>query len=252
MQLDPRLQPIVASQPYPLLFATVSGAHLYGFPSPDSDYDLRGVHVLLLREIVGLPVRQDTIEVAEIRDGLELDLVTHEVEKFFRLLLKRNGYVLEQLCSPLVLTTTSAHAELLALVPQILTRNHAHHYLGFATTQWSLFIKETPRRVKPLLYVFRVLLTGIHLMHTGQLEANLVTLNETFKLPYIPELVARKLAGPEHGILADADVVLYETEYQRLLAALETAKEQTTLPEAPTAAAALNELLIRIRLGEDA
>jgi len=24
------------------LFATISGAHLYGFPSPDSDYDLRG------------------------------------------------------------------------------------------------------------------------------------------------------------------------------------------------------------------
>jgi hypothetical protein len=31
----------VAGHPYSLLFATVSGAHLYGFPSPDSDYDLR-------------------------------------------------------------------------------------------------------------------------------------------------------------------------------------------------------------------
>ena len=29
----------VARHPYPLLFATISGAHLYGFPSPDSDYD---------------------------------------------------------------------------------------------------------------------------------------------------------------------------------------------------------------------
>jgi uncharacterized protein len=134
----------------------INGAHLYGFPSPDSDYDLRGVHVLPLKDIVGLPARQDTIEVTELRDGLELDLVTHEVEKFFRLLLKRNGYVLEQLCSPLVLTTTPAHAELLALVPRLLTRNHAHHYMGFATTQWGLFAKETPRRVKPLLYVFRV------------------------------------------------------------------------------------------------
>jgi predicted nucleotidyltransferase len=36
----------LSEQPYPLLFATVSGAHLYGFPSPDSDYDIRGVHVL--------------------------------------------------------------------------------------------------------------------------------------------------------------------------------------------------------------
>lgn len=36
MTIDPRLHRIVAAQPYPLLFATISGAHLYGFPSPDS------------------------------------------------------------------------------------------------------------------------------------------------------------------------------------------------------------------------
>lgn len=40
--------------PHPLLFATISGAHLYGFPSPDSDYDLRGVHVLPAKEAFGL------------------------------------------------------------------------------------------------------------------------------------------------------------------------------------------------------
>ena len=43
--IDPRLHRIVAAQPYPLLFATISGAHLYGFPSPDSDFDLRGADV---------------------------------------------------------------------------------------------------------------------------------------------------------------------------------------------------------------
>src|SRR5262245_23674516 len=42
MTIDLRLHRIVAAQPYPLLFATISGAHLYGFPSPDSDFDLRG------------------------------------------------------------------------------------------------------------------------------------------------------------------------------------------------------------------
>lgn len=36
MTIDPRLHRITAAQPYPLLFATISGAHLYGFPSPDS------------------------------------------------------------------------------------------------------------------------------------------------------------------------------------------------------------------------
>ena len=52
----------VNAHPYKLLFATISGAHLYGFPSPDSDFDLRGVHVLPLRSVVGLQVDDETIE----------------------------------------------------------------------------------------------------------------------------------------------------------------------------------------------
>src|SRR5437660_36357 len=112
MMNDPRLQRQVELHPYPLLFATISGAHLYGFPSPDSDYDLRGVHVLPVREVVGLDAGQETIEVSRNDDGLELDLVTHDARKFFSLLLRKNGYVLEQLLSPLVLHTTSARRAL--------------------------------------------------------------------------------------------------------------------------------------------
>jgi uncharacterized protein len=68
--IDPRLHRIVAAQPYPLLFATSSGAHLYGFPSPDSDYDLRGAHVLPLDAVVGLDVRDETVEDSRVIDGL--------------------------------------------------------------------------------------------------------------------------------------------------------------------------------------
>src|SRR5437773_5527407 len=222
MMNEPRLLRQVELHPYPLLFVTISGAHLYGFPSPDSDYDLRGSHVLPLREVVRLkPVREvETIEVSREVDGLEMDLVTHDARKFFKLLLKKNGYVLEQLCSPLVVHTTPAHAELKEIAPGCITRHHSHHYLGFAETQWKLFLKESPRRVKPLLYVYRVLLTGIHLMRTGEVEANLVTLNEEFRLPYIADLVARKLAGPEKSKLEHADIAFHESEYQRLRTAL--------------------------------
>ena len=83
-------------------------------------------------------------------------------------MLRRNGYVLEQLLSPLVVHTTDAHAELAALAPAVLTSHHAHHYRGFASTQWRLF--EKTGELKPLLYTFRVLLTGIHLMRSGQLR----------------------------------------------------------------------------------
>jgi uncharacterized protein len=109
---EPRLKRQVELHPYPLLFATISGAHLYGFPSPDSDYDLRGVHLLSLEEIVGLKMGQETVEKSGVHDGLEIDLVTHDAHKFFGLLLKKNGYVLEQVFSPLVVHTTPEHAEL--------------------------------------------------------------------------------------------------------------------------------------------
>lgn len=248
--MDPRLKPIVASQPYPLLFATISGAHLYGFPSSDSDFDLRGVHIMPLKEVVGLNEKQETIQVSEIREGMELDLVTHDIAKFFGLLLQRNGYVLEQLYSPLVVCTTPEHEELKAIARNCITRHHGHHYLGFSKTQWKLFEKETPHRVKPLLYVYRVLLTGIHLMQTGEVEANLVHLNELFCLPYIPELITRKLAGPEKSELEAADLLFHQAEFERLTRTLEQAMLDSQLPESPSGKAQLNDLLIRVRLSQ--
>jgi len=239
---------IADSQPYPLLFATISGAHLYGFASPDSDYDLRGVHILPLRDVIGLHEPRETISVESFEQGMELDLVTHDIKKFFGLLLRRNGYVLEQLYSPLVVRTTAEHQELKEIARGCITRHHAHHYFGFARKQWDLFYKEHPRRIKPLLYVFRVLLTGIHMMRTGRVEANLTLLNQEFGLPYIPELIERKMSTHERSTLDDPDVEFYRSEYDRLIAMLEEAAASSTLPEAASGREALNDLLIRCRI----
>jgi len=246
------LRSTVEAQPYPLLFVTISGAHLYGFPSADSDYDLRGVHVLPPEDLLGLGVPTETIERSQARENpgdIELDLVTHDVKKFMRLMLKKNGYVLEQLYSPLVVHTTSEHEELKAIGKGCVTRHHVHHYLSFARNEWNLFLKDSPPKVKPLLYVYRVLLTGIHLMRSGEIEANLLRLNETFRLPYVDELAARKKEGTERGGLGQADVEFHEQEYRRLTGELEEAGRRSTLPERPTATNALNDLLLRVRLG---
>ena len=262
MNLDPRLEQFLSAQPYPVLFVTVSGAHLYGFASPDSDYDLRGAHLLPWRSVVGLDVHDETVQATRMMDplvpgggaALEVDWVSHDVRKFFSLLLKKNGYVLEQLFSPWVVRTTPEHAELKELAGKhdgygVVTRHHAHHYFGFSETQWNLFLKESPRRVKPLLYVYRVLLTGIHLMKTGRVEANLAILNEEFQLASVNELIAQKQAGPEQSVLTEP-VTRFEAEYQRLRGELREAELASALPESPTAGtrAALNELLIRLRL----
>jgi uncharacterized protein len=235
----------VSELAYPLLFLTISGAHLYGFPSEDSDLDLRGAHILPAPKMLGLDAHDETVEWCTVRGGWEIDLVTHDVRKFFLLLLKHNGYVLEQLYSPLVVHTTPEHEELKGLARGCVTRHHAEHYLGFFRTQWGLFEKE--RRIKPLLYAYRVLLTGIHLMETGKVEADLVRLAKRFGRSHLEELILQKVQGGEKDGLKDGDFEWHAAECRHLAERLESARDRSKLPDAPTARAGLEDLLLRVR-----
>jgi predicted nucleotidyltransferase len=240
----------VATQPHPLLFATISGAHLYGFPSADSDYDLRGAYVLPAQAVVGLEIGEETIASSQLHDNVTIDLETHDLKKFITLLLKKNGTVLEQLYSPLIIHSTPDHAELKTIAQGCITCHHVYHYAGFAATQWQLFTRQHPHRVKALLYVYRVLLTGIHLLRSGVVEANLGTLNQEFNLSYIPDLIARKVEGIEDVELADAAIAFHTEEYHRLQRLLDDASRASVLPKTPSAKAALHDFLVRVRLNE--
>jgi len=248
MQLDKRLLTEIDKHPHPVVFLVVSGSHMYGFPSSDSDFDVKGPHILPTREILGLGRPRQTVKKLCDCDGLELDLVTHDLRKYFGLILQKNGNVLEQIHSPLMVRTSPEHEELRDVAMRCITRRHHHHYLGFARSQWKLFEKDAPRRVKPLLYVYRVLLVGIHLMRTGEVESNIVKLNEVFKLPYISDLVAAKVTGPEKGTLDDSDVTFHQAEYERLGNELLKAAETSHLPDEPEGKADLNDLLLRVRM----
>jgi uncharacterized protein len=162
-------------------------------------------------------------------------------------LSKKNGYVLEQISSPLVLQTSPEHEALKEIARGCVTRYHCHHYLGFAETQWKLIQKESPPRVKPLLYLFRVLLTGVHLMRTGVIEANLVKLNEESRLSYLDTLIAAKRTGSEREAHPAADMDFYSAEYARLRQKLLDAAAASALPETTTCKPALDDLLLRIR-----
>ncbi|MEY2226697.1 MULTISPECIES: DNA polymerase beta superfamily protein [Streptomyces] len=244
------LTPVVAEQPDPLLFATVSGAHLYGFPSRDSDIDLRGAHLLPAQDLLGLREPEETRSRMWDRDDVEMDLVTHDLRKFVRLMLNRNGYVLEQLLSPLVVHTTPAHEELIALAPGVLTSHHAHHYRGFAGTQWRLF--EKAAELKPLLYAFRALLTGIHLMRSGQVQAHLPTLLAEVPEapPYLAALIEAKVAA-EHGGYVGPPLGGVRADIEALHAVLDAAQAVSALPEQVSAYDALDEFVVRRRTLRD-
>src|SRR5260221_303070 len=304
MSIDSRLHRIVAAQPYPLLFATISGAHLYGLPSPDSDYDLRGAHVLPLRAVVGLEVRDETVQkemivpphpdsvsgpmeqnrlltpalssVEEEREAknrrgcdpggaLEIDLVSHDVKKFFGLLLKKNGYVLEQLYSPLIVHTTPEHSELKAICnprQRHLTqpsprprRRGGHHQAPFASLLWFCGdAVEAVRQGAPAPGK-AVALRLSRAAHGHSSDAHRRDQCEPRRperggaSPYIADLIARKQSG-ENTKLEDADVAFHQREYERLRAELQAAHDASKLPEVPSdeTRKALNDLLVRIRL----
>nr|WP_296070204.1 nucleotidyltransferase domain-containing protein [uncultured Actinoplanes sp.] len=179
--------------PVPLVFATVSGAHLYGFASADSDLDVRAAHILPATAVLGLHTGPETLQQGGVRDGVE----------------------------------------------------HAHHYLGFATSQQRLF--EKTGELKPALYLLRVLLTGIHLMRTGTLETDLAVLGQT--LPYVPSLIAAKRSA-EHTPFPEELLPRLRQDTTQLRLDLQSAQAASRLPSHPAASAVatLNALVIDARL----
>jgi uncharacterized protein len=228
------------------IFATVSGAHLYGFASPDSDVDLRGAFMLPAAEMLGLHPPVETITI-EDKATIDLDWVAHDLRKFARLMTNHNGYVLEQLFSPLVVLSTPAHEELIELGRGCVTKPTVRHYQGFARGRRQRLAEPAPT-VKHLLYAYRVLLTGIHLMQSGEVVANIQVLNDRFRFAEIDELVARKRAGAEKMALDDRDQDQHGGLLDRLEATLQAAHDASKLPDEPTSAAALQDFVVRLRL----
>lgn len=245
-ELDPQaLQPIVKSGPQPL-FATVSGAHLYGFASADSDVDIRGAFVRPLDSVLGLGPHQDTHEVSEVRDGMEVDWVAHDVLKFVSMMTKRNGYVLEQLYSPLVVHGDRWLEELQELGKACLIRQLYYHYRGFFHNQHKVIVAGT-FTAKAMLYAYRVLLSGIHVLKTAEIQAHLPSLLEIYPFPNVLELIAMKREGQEKGLLDDSLLQLHLATLADLEKDLDQAFADTPLPEQVSNLDALSDFIVRSR-----
>jgi uncharacterized protein len=239
----------IAHNPPPgtLLLCGVTGAHLYGFPSPDSDLDLKGIHLAPTAQLLGLDPATPPHDCTEIFQGVECDLTTNEASDALRLLLSGNGNMLERILSPMQTHESADLEELRSLAVGTLSRRYARHYGGFARgMRRELTIEPT---VKKLLYAYRVLLTGITLLRTGVLEANVTTLAREFGIEStVQELVEAKRAGAEHSPIDSRTVSAHEPTLDRLSSALIEAEASSPLPMEATNADELNDWLVRRRL----
>jgi predicted nucleotidyltransferase len=222
----------------------LSGAHAYGFPSPDSDLDLKAIHVAPTRALLGLTAPQPTHDRMGFVDGVQIDYTSNELGHAIAGILRGNGNFIERVLGRTFVTRSGLCGELALLVERSLSRRVAQHYRGFAHNQRTE-LGRTPT-VKELLYVLRTTLSGIHLLRSGELVTDVRETAREHHVGGVERLIERKRAG-ERTPLPDAERDAWDGTIDALFARLDEERERSPLPEEPRNTAELEAWLIETR-----
>ncbi|MDQ2794099.1 MAG: nucleotidyltransferase domain-containing protein [Bacteroidota bacterium] len=200
------------------MYACESGSRAWGFPSPDSDFDVRFIYCHAPAWYLTLDEGPDTLNFP-VDD--ELDLAGWELRKALRLLRGSNASVFEWLQSPVVYhEALDFRARLAPLLPAAFNlKAGLHHYLGQLRRGVEEDLTGPEIRLKRLFYALR-----------SALAARWI--RERHTLPPME-------FAPLRALLPAA----LETEVAALLAAKATANEKTTVPRSAAVCAFLREEL---------
>jgi predicted nucleotidyltransferase len=229
------------------LLVSLSGAHAYGFPSPDSDLDLKAVHVDATAELLGFPRAPRTAERLEVIDGVEIDYSSNELGPVLLGVLKGNGNYVERFLSGYLVSSGPELEALAPLVQRSLSRKLARHYQGFGRQQLAEWEKGGRASAKKLLYVLSTTLTGVHALREGEIVTDVTRLLARYGFGEALELVAQKKRG-EKAELPESLREKWAARVPALFEALEQAEKESPLPEEAPNADELERWLIRTRL----
>jgi predicted nucleotidyltransferase len=233
-----------------LLLGGITGSHHYGFPSPDSDLDIKAIHVAPTESFLGLAAPRDAYERLEVFEGVECDLTSNEARQALALLLRGNGNLLERILCPYQLVEGPEVEALQALAAGAVCRRFHGHYSGFFRAMCHEFERTESPTAKQVLYAFRVAATGIHLLRTGRLEADLGVLAGPYGVPEALPLIEVKRSTAEKVLLDRSDAPRYRQVFERLGRLLEDALATSPLPEEPPNREACERWLIDLRKAE--
>ena len=155
VEIDQQLDRIETDNDVRILFAVESGSRAWGFPSPDSDYDVRFVYVRGLDWYLSIDARRDVIELPISGD---LDINGWDLRKALNLLIKPNPVLLEWLRSPVVYRTDRVAMDGLTALGERTAhlRPSTHHYLHLCRSQYRRFIDgKDDVAVKKYFYALR-------------------------------------------------------------------------------------------------
>lgn len=141
-----------------VLYACETGSRAWGFPSPDSDYDVRMIYMHNIDWYLSLSNKKDTIEFM-LEDG-ELDVTGWDIKKCLQLMWKSNGALLERVQSPIVYREEKNISSLLKEYSEKCFAPIAamHHYLGMAKNSFKEVNGKDEIKLKKLFYALRATL----------------------------------------------------------------------------------------------
>ncbi|MCP4219265.1 MAG: nucleotidyltransferase domain-containing protein, partial [bacterium] len=143
-----------------ILWACESGSRGWGFPSPDSDYDVRFIYMRDTHWYLSIDKRKEYLEFPITEN---LDIGGWDITKALRLLAKSNATVFEWLQSPIVYLSQHGFQESLLQMAQdyFCPKTAMHHYLGIAKNSLDSDLDGNQIHIKKCFYVLRPLLCAM-------------------------------------------------------------------------------------------
>lgn len=158
------LKKIEAEWNVKILYACESGSRAWGFPSKDSDYDVRFIYVhqkdeYLTIDPIGIGAKRDVIE---LPINNRLDISGWELTKALRLLRKSNPPLMEWLHANIIYYQAfSTIEQMQELCKTIFAANSClHHYLNMASSNFRNYLQGEEVKAKIYFYALRSVLAA--------------------------------------------------------------------------------------------
>lgn len=153
-----KLSEIESKRNVRILYACESGSRAWGFPSPDSDYDVRFIYAHPLDWYLSIGERKDIIELPM---NEVLDVNGWDIRKALRLLAKGNAVLGEWIQSPVVYLQDNEFAEGFRKLAADCFNPIAvmHHYLSMCKKHYEEATAADHAKLKKYLYCLRAALS---------------------------------------------------------------------------------------------
>jgi predicted nucleotidyltransferase len=202
------LEEIERTENIKILYATESGSRMWGFASPDSDYDVRFIYVRPLEFYLKL---EKTSDVIEWKLDEVLDINGWDLQKMLQLLHNSNPTLFEWASSPIIYKTTPEWEKIRGVVNDyFISRTSIHHYLSMAKRHISAYLETEKVSLKKYFYGLRTALACKWIAEKGTPPPVLFSelmeteLDDEFK-PLINDLLRRKTDTNESGKIPRID-----------------------------------------------